>query len=112
MNKITIPEMEKAITATKKWTKIKGYHLDLDDMGLGMDCGSSAFYNNKQDAKDDLLESFEECIQPGTAWIDLLSDGSMGEQYWSTEHTKDLYETLKKDGVIKINKTESRGKRK
>jgi hypothetical protein len=99
--KLTIKEMEKAILATKKWTKMQGFHLDLEDMGLGMDCGTKAFYMNKEDAKDDLLESFEECIQPGEAWIDVLPSGILGEQYWGVEHTKELYDDLKKSGIIK-----------
>ena len=101
--KITLQEMEKAIIATKKWTKLAGFNLDLDDMGLGFDCGKSAFYRTKEDAREDILEAFQEALEPAEGWIDLMKDGSLGEDYYpgDDEGTKYLYNLLKKDKIIK-----------
>jgi hypothetical protein len=101
---ISIQEMEKAITATKKWELVEGYFLETSELQLGSDQGDNAFYLTKQDAKDDLLEAFEDAVGQIQAWIDIMSDGSTGEQIYLHKDTKKLYDMLKEDGIIKTKK--------
>lgn len=96
---ITLQEMEKEIIKTKRYAHLKGYFLDLMDLELcSGDDGSNAYYTSKKDAKDDLLDSFENNIAKADWWVDILSDGSYGEVAYATEQ---LYNHLIKDKTKK-----------